>query len=215
MLATLTTLKTRLGIALSETGADPLLTGFLEQVSARMELYCNRRFARVEHGWEEFPGEQSELRLERYPLETIHSLELKLSEATGWQAVPLPDCIVRGGCLISLGVAAGPRGSVVRLEHTGGHVLPGQLVEPGQVALPVELELACVEQAAYLHQNRERVGLTSFAGLRSDYERYFGVSAGGETPAQAQDVRMFWQFNHQDLLPGVLAILNRHRRLAG
>ena len=46
-----------------------------------------------------------------------------------------------------------------RVTYTGGFVTPGVPVEPGQMALPKDLEQAAIEQVAVWWQNRDKLGL--------------------------------------------------------
>lgn len=212
MLARLTLLKERLGIPSYETRNDKLLEYFINMTSYRFETECRRFFKRMENFSEEFPADETELIVSRYPIESISGLEIKRSEQTGWEAVNDIVYIVRHQCIISLLKPAGNYLEQMKLTYTGGYVLPGEPCAAGQTPLPEEIENACVEQSAYLFQNKDRLGLVGFAGLRSDYQRFFGSENQNDDSADNSSVRMFLQFQHFDLLNSVRAVLSRYKR---
>jgi len=212
MLARLSLLKERLGIAAYETRYDKLLNYFITMTSDRFERECRRFFKRVENFGEEFPADETELLVSRYPIETIYSLQIKRSEENGWESLNDIDYIVRQQCVVSLSRPPGSYLEQLKLTYTGGYILPGEPCQSGQTPLPQDLETACVEQAAYLFQNRERLGLVGFAGLRSDYNQLFGSSNATSEASGTSNIRLFLQFEQIDLLPGVRAVLTRYKR---
>lgn len=159
MLTQLSTVKARL--AISTADEDLLLTNVIKAVSARFDIVCNRRFACEIAATEEFSGDETEIRVGCYPIESVSLFELKASERAGWVAVsPDPDFIIRRNCIVSLyGRLAGWRYRG-RVTYAGGYILPGDEVKPGQTPLPADIENACVEQVAYWYQNRSTLGLT-------------------------------------------------------
>jgi hypothetical protein len=101
-----------------------------------------------------------------YPVEAVTKFELKATEAEGWVEQTGVDCVVRQGGVVSLtwplafmppGLCVGPR--VGRVTYTGGYVLPGGTPTGNQVALPDDLERACIEQVAVWFQQRDKLGL--------------------------------------------------------
>ena len=166
MLTQLTTVKARLNIAPADTTQDDLLTRAIAAVSARFDRECNRTFARTVGATQEFSATDTEIIAQCYPIETVTKFELKATEAEGWVEQTGIDCVLRQGCVISLGVplsfvpegaSLGPR--IGRVTYTGGYVLPGTTPSPGQTALPADLESAAVEQVAVWHQQRDKLGL--------------------------------------------------------
>jgi hypothetical protein len=191
MLAELNTIKARVGLELTDTEDDVLLTGMLAHCSGRFDLECNRTFARGAGVTEEFEGNGTELRPARCPVEAVSLLELKTTEADGWVAQTGVDYLIRRGCVVSLGGALGSEKSQVRMTYSGGYVLPGDTAEAGQTELPAELEQACVEQVVYWYQRRNQLGLTSVSG------------EGGSISS----------FSSLDLLPHVKAVLAKYVRV--
>ena len=166
MLTQLTTVKARLNIAPADTTQDDLLTRAIAAVSARFDHECNRTFARTVGATQEFGATDTEIIAQCYPIETVTKFELKATETEGWVEQTGIDCVLRLGCVISLGVplsfvpegaSIGPR--IGRVTYTGGYVLPGTTPSPGQTALPADLESAAVEQVAVWHQQRDKLGL--------------------------------------------------------
>jgi len=193
MLTQLTTLKSRLGIIETDTTNDALLTNAIKAVSARFDRQCNRTFARTVDVNFEFPPTDMEVTVPCYPIETVTRFEIKTSEALGWVPQTSVDFIIRRHCVISLASAITPQPpafAVARVIYTGGYVLPGAEIFPGQNPLPAELEQAVVEQAVFWFQNRDRLGLTRIWDYHSTYR----------------------QFADLDLLTGVRAVLEGFTR---
>ena len=190
MLTQLSTLKSRLAILETDTTNDLLLTNAIKAVSARFDAECNRRLGREENAIYEFPAEALEICCPGYPIETIARFELKTSEADGWVEQTGVEHLVRNDCVISLAAALGNFRAQARVIYTGGYVLPGNSVGPGQTALPDDLEQAAVEQVAYWFQNRDRAGLLRTWDYHATYR----------------------QFADLDLLPGVRAVLANYAR---
>jgi hypothetical protein len=161
MLAQLSALKLRLTIDPADTVDDTILTNFLKLVSGAFEKECNRLFTRTVAATFEFSADKREIIPDHYPIESITALDLKTDEATGWISQTLSGYLLRNAAVISLGAALGTCNDVARITYTGGYVLPGSTPTGNQTALPDELREACIEQSAYLYQNRKRLGLSS------------------------------------------------------
>ena len=188
LLAQLTTVKNRLGI--TDTTDDTLLTNFIKSASARFHAECHRSFERAVNAVEEFSGDVTEIRVARYPIESISQFHLKDNETDGWQLQSDVDHVIRRACVISLGAAFGSHRQQAKVTYTGGYVLPGTTPGAGQTALPDDVEQACVEQVAYWYQNRHRLGLLTM-------------------PAEG---RTFYQLAKIDLLPQVESVLKKYER---
>lgn len=187
MLTQLSKLKTRLGIA--DSAQDELLTTAIEAMSARFERECGRTFGRSESIAQEFPGDQVEVCAASYPLENITRFELQNRDTGAWDA-QTASWLVRGGCVISLDAPIGTSRDLARVVYTGGYVLPGEIVGPGQMPLPKDLEQAAVEQIAAWFYNREKVG----------------------TIRHWPEVGTYVILAQDPLLPGVAAVLQKYRR---
>src|SRR6267142_2112383 len=157
MLTQLTTVKDRLAITVSTY--DTLLTNAIEAVSTRFDNLTNRTLARTVGTTQEFPADKTEIILSCFPLEAVTKLELKSTEAEGWVEQTGIDYLIRNACVVSLSTRLGTWRDQGRITYTGGYVLPGTTPDPGQTALPDDLEQAAIEQVAYWYRNKDTLGL--------------------------------------------------------
>lgn len=190
LIARLTRLKDRLGLTDSELQHDALLTAFLEALTDRFDRECCRTFLRVQETAYEFDADELEVRVPAYPIEQVIRFELKEDEVNGWQAVTDAAWLVRKRCVISLPRALGSYLEQARVVYTGGYVPPGMPLVPGQTALPLDVENAAVEQAAFWFRHRDSLGLLRAWDYHGTYR----------------------QFPDGALLPLVRATLERHER---
>ena len=188
LLTQLSTVKARLGI--TDATDDTLLTNIIKFAGARFDNECHRSLERAVNAVEEFSGDVTEIRVARYPIESVSQFHLKTNETDGWQSQTDVEYVIRRACVVSLGGAFGAQTQQARVTYTGGYVLPGNTPGSGQTALPDDLEQACVEQVAYWYQSRHRLGLLSM-------------------PAEG---RTFYQLAKIDLLPQVEAVLRKYER---
>ena len=196
MLATLDSLKSRVGIDEIDVTQDDLLTFIIEAVSARFDHETNRRLARTENATVEFDADDLEISVPCYPIEAVTKFETKTSESEGWIEQTDVDYLIRNACTLSLSEnfsiqpLAFSLPAIARLTYTGGYVLPGTDPADGQTALPPDLEHACIEQAAVWYIRRDMVGLDT------------NWPKGG----------ILQRFSKLDLLLPVQTILKRHTR---
>jgi hypothetical protein len=190
MLTQLATVKDRLGLSSFDVKEDLMITNAIRGVSARFDRECGRTFARTVDATTEFNGNEMDIRLACYPAETITKFEIKRAEDEGWLEQSGVEYLVRSGCVVSLPAPLGTCREQGRVTYTGGYVLPGSPVAPGQTALPDDLEQAAVEQVVFWYQNREKVGVVRQWPKGGTYE----------------------QFEDLDLLPSVRAVLRRYER---
>lgn len=191
MLAQLTTVKSRLALDSFDVKDDTLITNFIKLVSDRFQLDCNRLFARAADTTYEFAADAWVIQPHHYPIESVSAWELKTSEADGFEALDAPSYFIGARRnIVELEDALGTSRQVARITYTGGYVLPGSTATGLQTALPDALEQACVEQVAYLYQQKDRLGLVSVSG------------EGGAIQ----------QFAQIDLLPSVRAVLRKYER---
>jgi len=192
MLTLLATVKERLRLEEVDIEDDELLTRIIEGVSGKFDRHCNRTFARTENATEEFQGDDTEIRVSCYPIESISAFHLKTTDREGWVLQTLTDIdyMTRHACVISLTAMLGTYRQMGRVTYTGGYVLPGTEAGEGQTALPAEIEHACVEQVAHWFQNKDRLGVSSISG------------EGGAIST----------FAKLDLLPDVTETLSKYRR---
>ena len=195
MLTQLASVKARLALLPTDTMYDAELTRGIEVFSARFDRECNRMLARTVAVAQDFPAGEIEIPVCCYPIEAVTKFELKSSESAGWVAQTGVEYIVRERCVVSLAVPlCGLRSSaaVARVTYTGGYVLPGATVGPGQTALPADLEHAAIEQVAFWFQRRDTAGVIRVWPTGGNY----------------------MQLVDTDLLPAVRAVLRRHTRFA-
>src|SRR5258705_12780801 len=123
MLTQLSTVKARLGIDDFEVKYDVLLTNAIRAFSTQFDKECNRQFARTVGAIEEFDGDETEVLVACYPIETITKFELKNNETEGWLKKTGVDYLFRRNCGISLANALGDRWQRRRATCCGGCVL--------------------------------------------------------------------------------------------
>ncbi|MCX8156699.1 MAG: hypothetical protein N3J91_09680 [Verrucomicrobiae bacterium] len=213
MLTQLATLKARLGIPAFETAHDARLADLIRFVTARFELECHRRFARRENAAYDFRADALEVRVDRYPVESITALALRRAGQAQWETLPEVGAQISvSQALIELAAPLGHAGELARVIYTGGYVLPGNTPGAGQTALPDELEQAAVEQVAYLFENRHRLGLVSVGGGSGAIEILRELNL--LPPGTSQTSGTVWfKYAQVDLLPQVRVILRHYTRL--
>jgi hypothetical protein len=194
MLTQLSTIKTRLAIDPYDIKDDPLLTNLIALVSARFDNQTNRKLTYTQNTTDEFQGDETELRLSHYPIDEAQPITFqRLTKASeGWQAAPGAEYVLRAGCILSLLSELGRPQEQIRVTYSGGYVLPGSNPPPStnNPQLPDDLQYSCIEQCAYLFQNKDRLGLAMVA------------AEGGRIQ----------QFPRIDLLPSVSAVLAKYER---
>lgn len=192
MLCQLTDLKTRLKIVDSDVVDDAILEAFIAAVSGRFARECNRNFDYAASATYEFRGDAMDVVVDRYPIITVASFELKTREVDGFVGQTGIEYVVNSTRnIIELAAPLGTSREIGSVTYQGGYILPGTTPTTGQTALPDEIEQAAIEQCAYLYQNKERLGLGS-------------VSGDGAAISKATA--------NLDLLPEVRAVLNKHER---
>ena len=159
MLTQLSSLKARLAIPEADSTHNQLLTALIAAASAHFESRCGRVFGRASNAADEFDASAMNVCLRRYPVESVQRFEVKTDEAEGWIEQTVTGWLVREGCVLSLAAPLGDAGQWARVTYAGGYVLPGTGAEPGQTALPGDLEQAVLEHTACWFTNRDKLGL--------------------------------------------------------
>jgi hypothetical protein len=167
MLAQLSSLKTRLGIADADLSSDDTLNAFLSNLSARFDKETNRTLARTVDATFEFDPDDVEIIPPCYPIESVSKFELKQNETDGWSEITGVTYTIRRACVLSLDSSLNPqqptlntsRVAVARVTYTGGYVLPGDTADTGQTPLPSDIEQSVIEQAAAWYLRKDQVGL--------------------------------------------------------
>ena len=167
MLTTLSTLKSRLSIDPFDIKDDTLLTNLILLVTARFDNQCNRKLAYAQNITDDFHGDETELRPSHYPIDESQAITFqRITKASeGWQSVTDAEYVLRAGCVISLISEIGRPKEQIRVTYSGGYVLPGSNNQPStnNPQLPDDLQQSCIEQCAYLYQNKDRLGLVMVA----------------------------------------------------
>lgn len=191
MLTPLATLKARLGLETFDSTDDAVILNLCKHVSARFAAECNRIFDYGAGLTFEFRADQINVGVDRPPIESVSQFELKSTEAEGWILQSGIDYLIGPQrAVIELALSLGTSRQLGRATYTGGYVLPGTTPVGNQIALPDDVEQACIEQVAYWYQRRSQLGLVS-------------VSSGDSTVQQ---------FQTADLLPQVQAMLKHYQR---
>jgi hypothetical protein len=177
MLTTLATVKTRLEIDAFDLSHDEILTNAINAISFRFDKETNRTLARTVNITQEFDATDTEICLACYPFESLTRFELKSSEAEGWIEQTGIDFLIRRACILTLPSRLVTCHSslvtqVARVTYTGGFVLPGATVGPGQYPLPSDLEQAAVEQVAFWFQSRDKLGIDTTWPHAGTYEKF-------------------------------------------
>jgi hypothetical protein len=191
MLTQLSTLKTRLGLELFDTTDDVTLTNLLRHVSARFAAECNRTFDYAAGATYEFRADQIIIVVDRPPIESVSQFALKSSESDGWVAQSGVEYLLSPQrSVVELAEPLDSVRHIGRVTYTGGYVLPGATPTGNQIALPDDIEQACIEQVAYWYSRRAQLGLLSISS----------------------EAGIVQQFQSTDLLPQVRAVLKHYER---
>jgi len=164
MITQLATLKKRLKIRDEDVVDDELLTRIIDATYARFEKECNRKLARQAAATFEFRANVVHILVDRYPIESVTTFELKSNETDGWEAEVVDYLLTPSRAMIEFASEFGSDTQIGRVTFTGGFVMPGTDPGAGQTALPDDLEDAAIEQIAYWYRNKDKLGLSSVSG---------------------------------------------------
>lgn len=190
MLTTIIAARRRL--RLPDTADDDWLDAAIKWSTGHIEGVCNRDFGLVAGAVQNFAGGDCAVLLRRYPVASLDGVDIQNRDT--WDPLTLADLDytldAESGVLQWATPLGGPDG-IARVTYTGGYVLPGDEITAGQIALPADLEVACLELVANWYQRRDQLGLTS-------------VSAGGGSATQIVGL---------NLLPLVKESIEPYRRM--
>ena len=170
----LDTLKKQLlaGTMKNDVRFDATILVIGQGVAGQFETFCNRKFMRVVGDTEILPADRCQFLLSRFPLEAITAVDLKMTEALGFESqspttfyntVGLKSGIVN----CPEGADAGPWYAQVRFTYTGGYwwetLEPDDASFPSSMPaeaspLPQELFLAWVLQCRHLWSQIDKLG---------------------------------------------------------
>ena len=194
-LCTLEDCKLRRG--LTNNDGDSLLSRIILGVAAAFESYCRRPLLLTAAAVTEYyTGQGQYLQLARYPIASITSIK-DASDYNFTSAVALvADSdyrLIRAGekgILYSMLGDWDPNPDAIQVIYRGGFVAAGDAVGTGETALPADLREAAIEQAVFLFQRKDDMGL-----VQVNYQ-------GGSINKQVD----------MNLLPQVKLILDNYRR---
>jgi hypothetical protein len=194
-LCTLDDCKLRRG--LSTTDNDTLLERIILGVQSAFESYCRRPLLLSAAAVTEYyTGSGLYLQLARYPIAAITSIkeaaDFDFTNAVALVANEDYRIVASGakGLLYSMLGSWDPNPDAIQVVYTGGFVAAGGTVGTGQTALPDDLREAAIEQAVFLFQRKDDMGLVSVSGV------------GGSINKQVD----------MNLLPQVKLILDNYRK---
>ncbi len=176
-LANLVYLKSQLLAAVLRDGTDydAPLTTIGKGVATQLENACQRKFARLEGAVEILPADYCQFLLERYPLESISKIELKLTEADGFVEKVINDYVRTIDLKVGIvnlpdGQDAGPWYARLRFTYTGGFWIDDTddisgTVPEGQTELPADLRLAWVLQCREVWNKTDKSGVGIIEGM--------------------------------------------------
>lgn len=150
-------------------------------MAAAVEQFCNRKLARVENDVEIISADRCQFLLQRYPVESVSAIDLKMTEAGGWVSQTVNDFLrtinqPAGIVNCPQGGDAGPWDAQVRFTYTGGYfwntVEPSEAGYPaalptGATALPSDLRLAWLLQCKHVWQTMDPRGTQIVAEEKS------------------------------------------------
>jgi len=194
-LCTLADCKTRRG--LTTTDNDSLIERIILGVAAAFESYCRRPLIlNSSNVTEYYTGLGQYLQLARYPIAAITSIkeacDYNFTTAEALTADEDYRLIRSGksGVLYSMLGCWDPNPDAIQVVYRGGFVAAGGTVGTGETALPDDLREAAIEQAVFLFQRKDDMGLVAVSGV------------GGSINKQVD----------MNLLPQVKLILDNYRR---
>jgi hypothetical protein len=175
----LDTLKHQLlgGQLKSETQFDVLLKGIGLGMARMIESACNRRFQRTVGQVDILRADQVHFLLSRYPVESVASIDTKVTEADGWTAQTVNEFVqtidlAAGIIYLPEGADVGLYHGQVRITYTGGYWW--QTLEPkeagyvqdeatgapaGAALIPDDLRAAWLLQCQEVWNKRDKLGL--------------------------------------------------------
>ncbi len=163
MIATLSEVKTELGIPAADTKDDAVLTQWLTGLEGRFESYLDRSLSRLDDDVEYHSGGMFWLHVRRWPIESVASIHI--SAAQVWDASSLlPADYYRvdplKGRIHRVPDAFWPAGSFgsIRVVFTGGYVAGGTLPSSGQYGMPDAIRRAFMMQLGFEWRNRLNLG---------------------------------------------------------
>jgi hypothetical protein len=190
-------LRERCNIEDSDTQYDALMDSIIRGVSGKFDIETNRTLLlNASDVTETFKGGLGVIIVPRFPIVSVTSVtesldydwasETALTADDDYRVVKKTGSIYRLHCTF----LSGP--DVVQIVYKGGYVGPEDTATTSQTALPDEIREAAIQQAQFIFQRREAVGLTSTSSPGLSVSTYSG----------------------SDMMPQVKSVLRKYRRYA-
>lgn len=158
-----------------ETRYDERLEAMAGGLVRAFESFCGRRFERTAGEIEELPGGNTLYSLQRYPLESVSAVDVRIGLSGSWDSY-VGDIahLSKSSGQILMDIPPGTDYDTVRITYTGGyHIdLTETLSDPaptGATALPLDLIDAWCLQCDHEARLRKIFGGTSDADLAAAY----------------------------------------------
>jgi hypothetical protein len=169
-LSNLYTLKSNLlaPALVAATDYDARLALLGKGVAGAFEKFCNRKFARVAGATYICSADRPQTILDRYPVETITTVELKTDETTGWEVqTDFVRSLSKESAIVYWGTFVGDAYAELRFTFTGGYFW--EQLEPtdgsyptaqpsGSTALPDALQQAWLLQCKLVWETWDKIG---------------------------------------------------------
>jgi hypothetical protein len=108
----------------ARTTWDEKITALGQGVARLLERHCNRRFERTDGAVDQFTADRRSWTLQRFPVESIASVEQRDTVSGGWTSLGAVDSILigwdAGSGIVHFGAVLGPYTSLLRITYTGG-----------------------------------------------------------------------------------------------
>lgn len=159
---TLSDLKTRLNIDQADTTHDARLNQLINIASTLADRYANRVFEYDGQAEDIFDADEREIVVTRYPIESVSEVQVRDDVTDAWSIadVSIEVPLLGKAGVVHFNPSPGIPGQLARITYSGGFILPDQTPQPGQYALPEDIQYAVCEQAAWMWENQFALRMT-------------------------------------------------------
>lgn len=151
----------------SQTKYDVRITDIGQGVAKLFDKFCNRKFERASGTTDIFHAERSVWILERYPVETITTVEERIDVATGWVSAGAVNSVLQNwdanSGLVQFPSVNGSHLSELRITYTGGYWFDTAETEntsqpAGSTLVPDDVKEAWYLQCKKVWENYDPLG---------------------------------------------------------